>query len=174
MKNSNERTVKESASERGTTMKTFFSPDFHLFKEIDQVQDSLGNNKNFSHLNKFQLNFDYYQPSEEYLFSSEKFLKCYKVELPQPSTPSSSSEQFNWLTAEDILKAAEDSDSKITHSPIVLIPYEEMSQDNFNLDLNLETFPNKLFDTNFAILDSLSSQLLEGNEISSQVDERVG
>ena len=64
MKNSNERTVKESASERGTTMKTLFSPDFHLFKEIDQVQDSLGNNKNFSHLNKFQLNFDYYQPSE--------------------------------------------------------------------------------------------------------------
>ena len=93
-----------------------------------------------------------------------------------PST--SVQQQFNWLTAEDILNAAEDSEYKITHSPIVLIPYEEedVPKDSFNLDLDLETLPKDVFSNNFAILDNLSSQLLNGNEISPQFNsaERVG
>ena len=47
-----------SAEERETTMRSFFKPDllsvastfpeeFPLLKEIDKVQESLGNNKNF-------------------------------------------------------------------------------------------------------------------------------
>ena len=86
-------------------------------------------------------------------------------------------QQFNWLTAEDILKAAEDSDFKITHSPIVLIPYDQeaaVPKDSFDLDL--DTIPKDVFSNNIAILDNLSSQLLAGNEISPQFSsvERVG
>ena len=75
--------------------------------------------------------------------------------------------------------AAEDSSSNITHSPIVLIPYEEdeeLSDDGLQFNFNLETFPDKILEKNFAILDSLSNQLLEGNEISLEADgiyERV-
>ena len=87
--------------------------------------------------------------------------------------------QFNWLTAEDILKAAEDSEQKITHSPIVLIPYdeEEDTDTSFNLASNI---PKDVFYNNFAILDSLSNQLLDRNEIPSAPEsnfnnvERVG
>ena len=86
-------------------------------------------------------------------------------------------QQFNWLTAEDILKAAEDTDFKITHSPIVLIPYDQdaaVPEDSFDLDL--DTIPKDVFSNNIAILDNLSSQLLAGNEISPQFSsvERVG
>ena len=81
-------------------------------------------------------------------------------------------QQFNWLTAEDILKAAEDSNFKITHSPIVLIPYDQAGPG----DLDLDTIPKDVFSNNIAILDNLSSQLLAGNEISPQFSsvERVG
>lgn len=56
----------------------------------------------------------------------------------------------------------------------MLIPYEEdedLAHDGLQFNLNLETFPNKILEKNFAILDSLSNQLLEGNEISSKPEE---
>ena len=94
------------------------------------------------------------------------------------SVTPASQDQFNWLTAEDILNAAEDSDYKITHSPIILIPYdeEEMSKNKFNLDVELGTVETDILTKNFAILDALSNQLQDGNEISNnKVDilERV-
>ena len=86
-------------------------------------------------------------------------------------------QQFNWLTAEDILKAAEDSEFKITHSPIVLIPYDQDDVPEDSFDLDLDAIPKDVFSNNIAILDNLSSQLLAGNEISAQYTgsvERVG
>ena len=87
--------------------------------------------------------------------------------------------QFNWLTAEDILKAAEDSEQKITHSPIVLIPYDKEDEAETSLSI-ASNIPKDFFYNNFAILDSLSNQLIDRNEISSRPEsnfndiERVG
>ena len=64
MKGSNDRREKDTSSERGTTMRSFFSPDLLSKSSFSpnfphsQAGDSLGNTKNFLHLNKFQLNFD--------------------------------------------------------------------------------------------------------------------
>ena len=77
-----------------------------------------------------------------------------------PSPSSSPAE--NWLTAEDILNAAEGEEGKITHSPILLIPYDQDNTPGQDLDLDLQTLPKDIFSTNnFAILDTLSAQLLE-------------
>ena len=92
-----------------------------------------------------------------------------------PSPSSSPAE--NWLTAEDILNAAEGEEGKITHSPILLIPYDQDNTPGQDLDLDLQTLPKDIFSTNnFAILDTLSAQLLEdkdnvaplGNGLTSQ------
>merc|ERR1712029_1227610 len=48
-------------------------------------------------------------------YSDLKKLNTLQESLVTPA----SQDQFNWLTAEDILNAAEDSDYKITHSPII-------------------------------------------------------
>ena len=86
-----------------------------------------------------------------------------------------SGSQFNWLTAEDILNAAQDSEYKITHSPIVLIPYEEDIQAESYDNVELGTIQNDLVTKNFAIIDTLSNQLIEGNEVGDKFksDERV-
>ena len=86
-----------------------------------------------------------------------------------------SGSQFNWLTAEDILNAAQDSEYKITHSPIVLIPYEEDIQAENYDNVELGTIQNDLVTKNFAIIDTLSNQLIEGNEVGDKFksDERV-
>ena len=89
-----------------------------------------------------------------------------------PSSSSSSSSP-NWLTAEDILKAAEGEDGKFTHSPILLIPYDQQKTQDLNLDL--ETLPQNIFSTNnFAILDTLSAQLLEENDKVGQFLDKNG
>ena len=89
-----------------------------------------------------------------------------------PSSSSSSSSP-NWLTAEDILKAAESEDGKFTHSPILLIPYDQQKTQDLNLDL--ETLPQNIFSTNnFAILDTLSAQLLEENDKVGQFLDKNG
>ena len=75
-----------------------------------------------------------------------------------PGPTSSSAE--NWLTAEDILNAAGSQEGKFTHSPILLIPYDQ--ENTPDQDLDLQTLPKDIFSTNnFAILDTLSAQLLE-------------
>ena len=81
----------------------------------------------------------------------------------------------NWLTAEDILNAAEGEDGKDTHSPILLIPYEEEESPNQDLNLDLQTLPKNIFSTNnFAILDTLSAHLLEENDKGAQfLEENV-
>ena len=77
-----------------------------------------------------------------------------------PGPTASSAE--NWLTAEDILNAAESQEGKFTHSPILLIPYDQENTPDQDLDLDLQTLPKNIFRTNnFAILDTLSAQLLE-------------
>ena len=89
---------------------------------------------------------------------------------------SSSSSSDNWLTAEDILNAAESEEGKFTHSPILLIPYEDQqktSQQDLNLDLH--TLSKDIFSSNnFAILDTLSAQLLEENDKAAQLLEGNG
>ena len=80
-----------------------------------------------------------------------------------PSPTSSPAE--NWLTAEDILNAAEGDEGKFTHSPILLIPYDQDNSPSQDLDLDLQTLPKNIFSTNnFAILDTLSAQLLEDKD----------
>ena len=80
-----------------------------------------------------------------------------------PSPSSSPAE--NWLTAEDILNAAESDEGKFTHSPILLIPYDQDNTPGQDLDLDLQTLPENIFSTNnFAILDTLSAQLLEDKD----------
>ena len=90
-------------------------------------------------------------------------------------TPTSSSPTQNWLTAEDILNAAESEDGKFTHSPILLIPYDQQESINQDLNLDLQTLPKNIFSTNnFAILDTLSAQLLEENDKVAQFLEGNG
>ena len=80
---------------------------------------------------------------------------------PSPSSPTAE----NWLTAEDLLNAAESQEGKFTHSPILLIPYDQDNTPDQDLDLDLQTLPKNIFSTNnFAILDTLSAQLLEEKE----------
>ena len=76
----------------------------------------------------------------------------------------------NWLTAEDILNAAESDEGSFTHSPILLIPYDQDNSPSQDLDLDLQTLPKNIFSTNnFAILDTLSAQLMEENENVAQL-----
>jgi len=88
----------------------------------------------------------------------------------------------HWLTAEDIINAADDPDSKYTHSPIVLIPFDD-AQPAPNLDL--EKLPSEIFKNPFTILDTLSptansiinpsgdDEITDDREITGQSSQEV-
>jgi len=119
--------------DRDTTTRTFFKPDLLqananpliLLQGLEKLQQSLITYEDQENIpGEFKFN----------LFSDDNFKN-----------------DNNWLTAEDLINAAEDSDSKFTHSPIVLIPFDD-SQPAPNLDLS-----NEVYKRPFTILDTLSA-----------------
>jgi hypothetical protein len=138
--------------DRDTTTRTFFKPDLlqdnanplPLLQGLEKLQQSLINYKDPEN-----------NPDGD--FNIDLFNDIY------------TEDDNNWLTAEDILNAADDSDSQYTHSPIVLIPYNDsMPASNIKL-------PDEVYKHPFTIFDTLSpAQTSSGDEeIISDRDKLV-
>jgi hypothetical protein len=120
--------------DRDTTIRTFFKPDLlqananplPLLQGLEKLQQSLISYADPENIPSGNFNIN--------LFNDNNI----------------NDDDYNWLTAKDLINAAEDSDSKFTHSPIVLIPFDG-SQQAPNMEL-----PNQVYKQPFTILDTLS------------------
>ena len=130
--------------DRDTTIRTFFKPDL--------LQDNADPLPLLQGLEKLQQSLITYRDPENIPDSD------FNINL---FSDSNINDDGNWLTAEDILNAAEDTDSEFTHSPIVLIPFDD-SQHVPDLKL-----PNDVFEHSFTILDSLSPTKNSDEQINS-------
>ena len=127
--------------DRDTTIRTFFKPDLlqdnadplPLLQGLEQLQQSLISYRDPQNVPDGDFNMK--------LFGNKNIIN-----------------DNNWLTAEDILNAAEDPDSKFTHSPIVLIPFDDSEK---LPDIKL---PNEVHKNSFTILDSLSPSKISDKE----------
>ena len=122
--------------DRDTTIRTFFKSDL-LQQNLDAVPPIDG-------LKKLQQSLIYYADPQKNKQQKQDKTTSNEVAIDNMI------EDYNWLTAEDIFNAAQDVDSKITHSPIVLIPYED-SQPVPEFELSKEPY-----DQPFTIFEDLS------------------
>jgi len=119
--------------DRDTTIRTFFKPDL-LQPNSDPLPLLQG-------LEKLQQSLIFYSNPQN--LPSGDFQESV-------NNNNNHDEDYDWLTAQDIFNAAEDTSANITHSPIVLIPYED-TQAN-------PTVPEEIFKDPFTILNTITSK----------------